>query len=81
MKIEAAGNIITGEFIWRAKGLYSFFVLVCSFRVFVVYVVFLASSLGFNGLSAVALTSDRTSSTLAIGWNSLYTLIPYLCFT
>ena len=33
------------------------------------------------GLSAVALTSDRSSSTLAIGWNSLYTLIPYLCFT
>ena len=29
--------------------------------------------------SAVALTSDRSSSTLAIGWNSLYILITYLC--
>ena len=30
--------------------------------------------------SAVALTSDRSSSTLAIGWNSLYILITYLFY-
>ena len=33
------------------------------------------------GFSAVALTSDRSSSTLAIGWNIWYILITYLCFT
>ena len=33
------------------------------------------------GYSAVALTSYRSSSTLAIGCNSLYILISYLCFT
>ena len=33
------------------------------------------------GFSAVALTSDRSSSTLAIGLNSLYILITYQCFT
>ena len=33
------------------------------------------------GFSAVALTSDRPSSTLAIGWNSLYILMTYICFT
>ena len=33
------------------------------------------------GFSAVALTSDSLSSTLAIGWNILYILMTYLCFS
>ena len=35
----------------------------------------------FYGFSAVAPTSDRSSSTLANGRNTLYIRITYLCFT
>jgi len=35
----------------------------------------------YGVFSAFALTSDRSLGTLAIGWNSLYILIIYLCLT